>query len=263
MKNLCNYLFLGSLFLFMGCSNNSEEPAIDCDQTDLSVSIASLVNPTCSTQGSITVGGSGGTTPYTYSIDGTNFQSTTEFSGLVAGDITVTIMDADGCTANLNTTIQSDGGIAITLSSTNSDCLDATGSIEVAASGGDGAYTYRLDEGSGQTESTFSGVSTGDHEITVTDGSGCNATKSIYVSSNISLSNDIMPLLQAQCTFSGCHNGDNGSDRNWTEKDDVLNKAEGIKSRTQNGSMPRSPGTLTQDQIDMIACWVDDGAQDN
>lgn len=72
-----------------------------------------------------------------------------------------------------------------------------------------------------------------------------------------------MPLLLAQCTFSGCHNGDNGSDRNWTEKEDIIAKAQGIKSRTRNGSMPRSPGVLTQAEIDLIACWVDDGAKDN
>lgn len=81
--------------------------------------------------------------------------------------------------------------------------------------------------------------------------------------SEVSLENDIMPLLLAQCTFSGCHNGDNGSSRNWTEKVNVLAKAAGLKARTQNGSMPRSPGALTQNQIDLIACWVDGGAKDN
>lgn len=81
--------------------------------------------------------------------------------------------------------------------------------------------------------------------------------------SDVSLANEIMPLLLAQCTFSGCHNGDNGSSRDWTQKENILEKASGIKTRTQNGSMPRSPGSLSQNEIDLIACWVDNGAKDN
>ena len=79
----------------------------------------------------------------------------------------------------------------------------------------------------------------------------------------VSLQRDIMPLLITQCTFSGCHNGDNGSSRDWTEKDNILAKASGIRTRTQNRSMPLSPGSLTQSEINLIASWVDDGAKDN
>ncbi len=84
----------------------------------------------------------------------------------------------------------------------------------------------------------------------------CNNTE-------VSLATEVMPLLLAECTFSGCHNGDNGSSRDWTNKANVLAKAGAIKARTQNGSMPRSPGALSQNEIDLIACWVDNGALDN
>ncbi len=264
MKNLLFYTLVASLLIYMGCSNNSEDdPGVDCSQSDLAVSIDSTTEPTCETTGSISVSGSGGTAPYTFSLNGVNFQGSGEFTGLVAGSLTVTVMDADGCTASLNSTLDSDGGLAVSLSSTNSDCLDATGTIEVTASGGDESFTYSLDDGADQSENIFNTVSSGSHEVTVTDGTGCSATKEIYVSSDVSLAGDIMPLLQAQCTFPGCHNGDNGADRNWTVKDNVRAKALNIKTRTGNGSMPRSPGVLTPDQVELIACWVDDGAKDN
>ncbi|MEQ8903804.1 SprB repeat-containing protein [Ekhidna sp.] len=263
MKNLIFWTLLVGCLIYSGCSDNSEDPGVDCNQSDLSVSVQSSVLPTCETKGSIVVIGSGGTEPYTYSIDGTNFQTSTEFRDLVAGSLTITIKDADDCSSTLNTTLEADGGISVSLTTTNSECLNDTGSIEVTASGGDNSYSYSLDDGPIQSNNLFSSVSAGNHEVTVTDGSGCSSTKSVYVSSNISLSNDIMPLLQAQCTFSGCHNGDNGSDRNWLQKEDVRAKADNIKARTQNGSMPRSPGVLTQEQVAMIACWVDDGAKDN
>lgn len=85
----------------------------------------------------------------------------------------------------------------------------------------------------------------------------------IACQTEVSLSGDILPLLEAQCTFSGCHNGDNGASRNWTQKDNVIALSAGIKARTQSGSMPRSPGELTAAEVEMIACWVDQGAKDN
>lgn len=265
MKNLSLLLLLLSLIIYGGCSNNSEEDLeVDCSQSDLSVSITASSEPTCETTGSITVSGSGGTSPYTYSLDGINFQSSTEFTGLVAGTLTVKVMDSDGCTATVNSTLNSDGGLTVSLSFTASDCLSPTGSIEVSASGGDESFTYSLDDGASQSESTFSSVSSGNHEVTVTDGTGCSATKEIHVSSTVSLSGDIMPLLQTNCVISGCHNGDNscGSSCDWSVKNNVLSKALAIKTRTGNGSMPQT-GSLTQDEIDIIACWVDDGAEDN
>ncbi|MFY7668876.1 MAG: T9SS type A sorting domain-containing protein, partial [Crocinitomicaceae bacterium] len=53
------------------------------------------------TNGSITLTGSGGLTPYTYSINGTNYYSGSLFSNLGAGTYTCYIKDANGC---INTT---------------------------------------------------------------------------------------------------------------------------------------------------------------
>src|SRR5690606_25331360 len=41
---------------------------------------------------------SGGTAPYTYSLDGANFQAGATFTGLLAGSHTITVKDANGCT---------------------------------------------------------------------------------------------------------------------------------------------------------------------
>lgn len=267
MKNLVVLSVILSFIFYAGCSSNSDEddPGVDCSQSDLAIEIAESTNPDCDVDGSITVSGSGGTEPYSYSLNGVDFQSSTVFNDLSASTYTVIVKDADGCTKQTSFNLQAGpNGITVNISSkTTSSCLDATGSIQISASGGDEDFMYSLDGGSSQQSNVFNLVSTGDHTITVSDGTGCTASIDTYLESNVSLSGDIMPLLQAQCTFSGCHNGDNGADRNWLQKEDILAKAENIKSRTQSGSMPRSPGVLTQDQIDLIACWVDDGAKDN
>lgn len=55
--------------------------------------------------GTITVTAGGGSGTITYSIDGTNYQSSNVFSGLASGNYTVTIKDANGCTKTINLNI--------------------------------------------------------------------------------------------------------------------------------------------------------------
>jgi len=56
-------------------------------------------------EGSITVEGVGGTPPFEYSTDGFNFQTEPILTGLPAGDYTVTVLDALGCTATVMATV--------------------------------------------------------------------------------------------------------------------------------------------------------------
>jgi hypothetical protein len=67
----------------------------------LSVVELSGTNVTCNgTTGSLTVGGSGGTAPYTYSIDAGSFQASGTFSPLTPGNHTLTVKDNTGATAS-------------------------------------------------------------------------------------------------------------------------------------------------------------------
>ncbi|WP_420578591.1 SprB repeat-containing protein [Ekhidna sp.] len=269
MKNLVLFPLLLSFLIYMGCSNNSEEDTeIDCESSDLELQATNIVNPDCDTEGSFTLEATGGTSPYSYSLDDGDFQSSGEFSNLVAKTYTVAVTDADGCTFQGTFALEAGpNGISLSIDKTNSSCTSNTGTITVNASGGDGSFTYSLDGGTDQVENSFENIGAGDYEVTVTDGTGCSATTSVKILTTISLEGDIMPLLQANCVVSGCHNGDNscGSSCNWSVKTNVLEKASEIKSRTGSGVMPPagSGQSLTQAEIDMIACWVDDGALDN
>lgn len=71
---------------------------------------------------------------------------------------------------------------------------------------------------------------------------------------------DILPILETRCAISECHDGI--TRRNFTSYEEVKQYAFSIKQRTINRSMPFD-GPLPQDQIDKIACWVDNGAVEN
>ncbi len=265
MKNIYLILSILTMAFLMSCSND-DGASVDCSQSDLSVSVSGTVDPDCPALGSFEVTGSGGTAPYTFSINETDFQDGTTFSDLSAGSFTVTVMDADGCTATTTATLTEQGdAVIVSLTATDSDCGNPIGTITATASGGDGTYTFSLDGGSTQGSGDFSGVSSGSHDVTVIDGTGCSTTESIVVSSGTSWSSQISSILSSNCAVSGCHNGDNGANRNWTVFSNVQSNASSIKSRTEAGTMPPagSGQSLSASEIALIACWVDDGAPQN
>lgn len=133
--------------------------------------VASNIHCFGGNDGSITTDVAGGKTPYEYSLDGgMNYQASATFSGLSAGNYTVTVRDADGFTSTTN---------GITLS--EPDLLEASASaafnaITVNASGGTGALAYSLDGQHFQAENVFEYLANGAYTVTVRDANGCTAT---------------------------------------------------------------------------------------
>jgi uncharacterized membrane protein len=93
------------------------------------------------------------------------------------------------------------------------------------------------------------------------DAAGCRVTKSIHVASKTSFSNDISPIISTNCAISGCHKGTSGLPDFSTLKN-IQASASAIKTQTVSRSMPIGK-TLTDDEISVIACWVNDGAPNN
>lgn len=68
------------------------------------IEVAEIIDVICNgdSTGVVSLIGSGGIPPYTYSVDGVNFQQDSIFTNLLAGDHTFTIMDAEGCTETVD-----------------------------------------------------------------------------------------------------------------------------------------------------------------
>ncbi len=92
--------------------------------------------------GTITVTGSSGTAPYSYSIDGVNFQNSNLFSGLAVGSYTVTIRDAIGCKNTQLVTVPFNGINTVTVSAGPGATICESASATLAATSNASSYSW-------------------------------------------------------------------------------------------------------------------------
>ena len=97
------------------------------------------------------------------------------------------------------------------------------------------------------------GGCTKDTEDPMDDAKDCSATTATY-------SADIKTIIDGNCATSGCHDG-SASLPVFNSYDGVFAKRSAIRSRVVAKTMPPSgKPDLSQAQIDMIDCWVQNGA---
>ncbi len=261
-------LILGSIFL-TSCAYNDIADKFSCDDSDLAQSLVSKVDASSckSIDGSLFVTATGGEPAYDFSLNGGVYQTNPEFTGLAPGTYEVTVKDLRGCTSKLTVEISSpDSNLSASIDTQNDNqCLTDNGIISVTGQGGSGTYQYQLGSAGFSSNNTFSSLKHGSYVVVVKDSEDCQKVISITVprgNTGVSFTNDIESILETNCALSGCHGSGTGT-RDWTNFSNVQSKAAQIKTRTGNKTMPIGGLTLTQQQIDLIACWVDDGANNN
>ncbi len=138
-----------------------------------------LTNPTCfgGTNGKIVIHASGGVSPYTFSINGTNYFTDSTFSNLSAGTYTLYTKDNAGTIVSSSATLTAPSAVAGTTTITNVLCNGgSTGSITVNASGGTPSYQYSLNGGTFQVSNVFSGLTANTYSIIIKDANNCTTT---------------------------------------------------------------------------------------
>ena len=158
--------------------------------TQLTGSIGSQTNATCTQPtGSVTVFGGGGTSPYSFSLDGvmpyTLGSPGITYSGLTAPvGHTVTVRDANLCTVTISVTITQAAAVNVLLvGQTNVSCNGLSdGTASFTAFGGTGPYFYSMDGGPSTLNTSFTGLAAGTHSVVVTDfSSGCTGSTSVTI----------------------------------------------------------------------------------
>jgi gliding motility-associated-like protein len=157
-------------------------------------------NEICGGQnGTITATGSKGTTPYQFSIDGINFQTSNVFTGLGFGEYIVTIKDANGFTGSTLVFVDNNC-VQLMISQVNSTCGNQNGSVTITASNGTSPYQYSIDGVNFQASNIFTGLKDGAFTITVQDAVG------LINSTLVTIGDSPSPQINVSSTTASCQN---------------------------------------------------------
>jgi len=171
------------------CSDTTQITINNIGGPTANISGITITNASCGIcDGSITgIIVSGGTSPYTYSWNTSPVQTTINATGLCGGSYTLTVTDADGCTATAGPfTINDIGGPIIntsTMTISDANCSGiCDGSITgINVSGGTSPYSYSWNTSPVQTTIDATGLCGGSYSLTVTDINGCSASNNVTI----------------------------------------------------------------------------------
>lgn len=154
--------------------------------------------------GSATASGTNGSSPYTY--DWSNGATGAVANNLTSGTYTVTVTDANVCTATTTVTINEPGALVVSLvSSTDVTCNgQCNGDAVISASGGTTPYSYLWS--SGGSTATVTGLCSGTHTVTVTDANGYTGSISVVINQPSLLTGAVTSNIAV-----ACNGGTNGS----------------------------------------------------
>ena len=166
-----------------GCTANA---SVTITQPQIGLTVGTTqTNVLCfgNSTGAINATPSGGSAPYTYSWS--NGATTQNLTAIPSGSYTVTVLDANGCTATATVIItQPAAALAATTTQVNILCLNGVGSINLTVSGGTLGYTYLW---SNQvTTEDLANLQVGVYTVVVTDANGCTTTTSAAIIQTLS-----------------------------------------------------------------------------
>jgi large repetitive protein len=137
---------------------------------------------------------SGGNGDYLYSIDNTNFGTSTTFEGLPAGTHTIFVKDSKGCSLQKTVTVTEPAVLNATVARTNVSCFEGNdGKITITnPTGGNGNYEYSVDGSNWQTSGNFTGLTSGAYNVQIRDKDAASCV--ITLKENYQLTHPEAPL---------------------------------------------------------------------
>jgi hypothetical protein len=259
-RSVIGVAFIVSVAIF-SCS---ETPAkVDCTLSNLTLEVVGIKYADCGlSNGQITVEATGGNNPYRFTLDQGQAQPSPIFLDVRPGFHSVQVVDADGCSASASTFMGSKEPFPVNTATTPSGCGGSAGTISVFPLGGVPPYKYQLGENNDnyQVSNVWENLRSGTHSIWVEDVNKCFFGVYVFVPSGISYSESVKPIIENSCAVTSCHDGAQEPDLRTFAN--IKSNASKIKSMVVNRTMPPI-SQLSSEAIQLIACWVDDGAPNN
>ena len=120
--------------------------------------------------GRVDITATGGTPPYTYNIDGGAYQDSNLFEVSTEGNHTINVKDANGCITPTTVAIDFDQEIVYDIVKDDVVCIggsDGKITVNVTQNNAGNTITYSIDGTNFQSSPVFTGLSKGDHTITI------------------------------------------------------------------------------------------------
>ena len=135
----------------------------------------------------------GGTTPYSYQwrYNNTNYATTQDVTGIMAGEYMLTVTDANGCPHDTTITVTEPEGMVLTMSPAVAICLHDSADISATIQDGTGTPPYRFTWSNGHSnngvttdQQTVTPNSTTTYTVNVLDAGDCPMTGQVTVTVN-------------------------------------------------------------------------------
>ncbi|MCK4699439.1 MAG: gliding motility-associated C-terminal domain-containing protein, partial [Bacteroidales bacterium] len=132
---------------------------------------------------------SGGTAPYLFTVDvntagasiGASTATDISFTHGGVGEVTVNVIDNNGCTATSTITVTEPANLVISSTKTNVTCYgESDGTIDISVTGGTTNYSYAWSHG--PTTEDIINLTEDTYTVVVTDANGCTIDTAITIS---------------------------------------------------------------------------------
>ncbi|WP_204336724.1 T9SS type B sorting domain-containing protein [Cryomorpha ignava] len=207
---------------------------------------ATVTSSSCSNgnDGAIDITAAGGTEPYTYAWTGpAGFTSTNEdLTNRPGGSYTVTVTDANLCSASATYIINAPSALSATFTKVNASCFGVSdGSINTNPSGGVAPYSFVWVGPAGfiSTDQNITGLLGGSYSVQISDANGCAGFLSVTITQPPKIN------VTGPITHVTCFGGANGS------IDAIVNG--GTPGYTYSWSGPNGFSATTQDVTGLVA----------
>ena len=182
-----------------GCSS-STQIVID-NEAAPAISILTSTNSACGQAiGAIEWDVSGGTAPFTYQWNDPTIGNTTAANQLPAGNYTITVSDANACTAAASADLSDLSGPTVATNNViQATCGNNNGAISLSASGGTGTLTAVWSDANIGNVLNASDLAAGVYNITVTDENNCSENITVTLNNSPPITLAAGNLVNAAC----------------------------------------------------------------
>ncbi|MDF2449593.1 MAG: hypothetical protein K0R26_2097 [Bacteroidota bacterium] len=210
---------------------------------------ATVTNVSCNggNTGSISSMPSGGTSPYSFSWS-PGGQTTQTATALTAGNYSLTVTDALGCTRTATYTVTQPLPITNTLVPTHVSCFNGSnGTVTSTVSGGTTPYTFSWSPG-GATSQNVTGLVAGIYTLTIKDNLNCILTNTVSITqptllvASTSITNETCDYLNNGTATASQTGGTAGYMYSWSPGGQTTASISGLASGTYTVVVTDSKG---------------------